>query len=102
MSYAVIVVNPDTTRIESGRLYDVATADNEYEVESLPNGNLTDYLYVDGEYVYDHIKTQEEIEQEEAAANAELEAQVASSTYEMLVDHEYRICMMELTSGVTA
>ena len=55
-------------------------------VESLPEGNLPDYLYVNGEYVYDPIP-KVEVKPEPTAQD---------DTDAMMVDHELRITMLEL------
>ena len=36
-------------------------------VEKLPDGDVSDYLYVDGEYIYDPLPRPEEIESEPTA-----------------------------------
>lgn len=36
-------------------------------VEALPEGNISDYLYVDGEYVYEPLPEPEPVEQEPTA-----------------------------------
>lgn len=58
-------------------------------VESLPEGNLPDYLYVNGEYVYDPIP-KVEVKPEPTAQD---------DTDAMMVDHEYRLTLLEL--GIT-
>lgn len=63
MKYAVIKLD-DTNRIIDSRLYDDAT-DGEFEVDELPNGDIGDYLYVNGEYVYSPLNpiTDDELNQ---------------------------------------
>ena len=51
MNYAVITINKETKRIIEARLYD-APKEGEIGVGHLPSGNITDYLYENGEYVY--------------------------------------------------
>lgn len=35
--------------------YDQFAPESQPRVETLPDGDVNDYLYVDGEYVYDHV-----------------------------------------------
>ena len=56
-------------------------------VETLPDGNIVDYLYVNGEYVYSPLPEPEEPEHEPTEAEI---------TLDLLADHEYRLCMIEL------
>lgn len=56
-------------------------------VNTLPDGDITDYKYIDGSYVYDPLP------KPAAEPTAEAEA------LEMVVDHECRITLLEL--GVT-
>ena len=51
MKYAVITIDASTKRIIKSELYKEAKI-GEIEVDSLPSGNITDYLYNNGEYVY--------------------------------------------------
>ena len=51
MSYAVITINKETKRVVGARLYD-APKEGEFEVGYLPDGNVADYLYEDGKYIY--------------------------------------------------
>lgn len=63
MKYAVIKLDNENRIIDS-RLYDDA-GDGEFEVDSLPNGDIGDYLYVNGEYVYSPLNpiTEEQLNQ---------------------------------------
>lgn len=79
---------------EDGRILSVAfetyaTADMPL-VEIIPEYNITDYKYIDGSYVYDPL-SRPEPETEEPTAEED--------TLSMIVDHEYRLTMLEL--GVT-
>ncbi|MCU6756444.1 Uncharacterised protein [uncultured Eubacterium sp.] len=56
-------------------------------VEVLPDGDITDYKYIDGSYVYDPL-TKPKPQQEEPS--------VEEDTLSMLVEHEERIIMLEL------
>ena len=58
-------------------------------VETLPDADITDYKYINNEYVYDPLPV---------AVTAE-EATAEGDTLSMIVDHEYRLTMLEL--GVT-
>lgn len=51
MKYAVITVDTSTKRIIKSALYK-EPENGEIEVDSLPSGNITDYLYENGEYIY--------------------------------------------------
>lgn len=64
MNYAVITINKENKRIIEARLYDIPK-EGEIGVESLPSGNITDYLYENGEYVYSPNKdiSEEALEQ---------------------------------------
>ena len=55
-------------------------------VDSIPKGNLLDYLYVDGEFVYNPVP-KVEVKPEPTAQD---------DTDAMMVDHELRITMLEL------
>lgn len=54
-------------------------------VEELPEGNVADYLYQDGSYVHDPLPEPEPAEPSEE-----------DDTAAMLVDHEYRLTLLEL------
>lgn len=56
-------------------------------VDSFPDGDVTDYRYVDGEYIYDPEPKPEPTAQEPT---------VEEDTLSMLVDHEERIINLEL------
>ena len=99
MSYAVITINSDTKRIESARLYSEPSAENEYAVDSLPGGTLTDFLYINGKYEYNHIETEEDKKKKEAEEEQALTEEFKNNLAETITDYEYRICMLEL--GVT-
>lgn len=99
MSYAVITINSDTKRIESARLYSEPSAENEYAVDSLPGGTLTDFLYVDGKYEYNHIETDEDRKKKETEEEQALAAEFTDNLTETIADLDYRVCMLEL--GVT-
>lgn len=78
---------------EDGRIlsatYEVYAAAGMPLVEVLPDGDITDYKYINNEYVYDPLPV---------AVTAE-EATAEEDTLSMIVDHEYRLTMLEL--GVT-
>ncbi len=59
-------------------------------VETLPDGDITDYKYINSEYVYDPEPKPEPASQEPTAETEALE---------MVVDHECRIALLE--AGVT-
>lgn len=56
-------------------------------VDSLPDGDILDYLYINGEFIYDPIPVVD-IEEIEHTAQDDTDA--------MLIDHEYRLTMLEL------
>lgn len=64
MNYAVISIDKATKRIVTARMYSEPKG-SEIGVEELPSGNLTDYLYKDGEYIYSPYEniTAEQLEQ---------------------------------------
>ena len=53
-------------------------------VASLPDGDIADYLYVDGEYIYDPLPVPENV----PSAQEDIDA--------MLIEHEYRLTLLEL------
>lgn len=55
-------------------------------VEALPEGNIPDYIYKDGEFIYDPIPEEEVVEIPTPQADTDA----------MMVDHEYRLTMLEL------
>lgn len=77
------------SRILSATYDEYAPADQP-RVESLPEGDISDYKYVDSEYVSNPLP-----EPEAEAAEPTTEDDLTS----MAIDHEYRITMLEL--GVT-
>lgn len=59
----MIALNVDkkTSRVLSASLlFNGASMPGGVKVETLPNGNLYDYLYINGEFVYSPIEKQEE------------------------------------------
>ena len=56
-------------------------------VNTLPDGDITDYKYIDGSYVYDPLPKPEPQPEEPS---------VEEDTLSMLVEHEERIIMLEL------
>ena len=72
MSYA-IQINPETNRIEHStfsKYVNPGNADRYILVDTLPSGetqkenDITNYLYIDGEYVYDPLPKPEPVEPE--------------------------------------
>ena len=101
MAYAIIKVNPKTTRIESARLYDIIRDENEFEVEHLPDGQITHYKYINNEYIYDDTIIEEEKKEQELQEEKQLINNFNDNLIELEADHEYRICMLELNSGIS-
>ena len=56
-------------------------------VNTLPDGDITDYKYINNEYVYDPLPGPEPDAQEPTAEE---------DTLNMLIDHEERLIMIEL------
>lgn len=98
MAYAIIKINPDTKRIESARLYDTNIGENEYEVNSLPNGDITHYLFENDQYVYDHVETEWEKREREYREELALKNELNENMADIMADYEYRLCMLELGS----
>lgn len=63
---------------EDGRIlsatFEKYAAKDQPLVETLPEGNIADYLYVDGQYVYDPLPKPEEPDPEEATTDEVLNA----------------------------
>lgn len=59
-------------------------------VDSFPDGNVTEYCYENGEFIHDPLPKPEPTAQEPTAEEDALS---------MIVDHEYRLTLLEL--GVT-
>ena len=57
-------IDKETGRILSATYPQYATDDAVF-VETLPDGDISDYLYVDGEYVYDPLPEPEQPEPQE-------------------------------------
>ncbi len=54
-------LDKETNRVLSASLlFNGTSMPGSVEVEALPDGNLYDYLYVNGEFVYSPIEKQEE------------------------------------------
>lgn len=83
MKYALSM--NDERRILSAT-YEKYAPKNAVLVSELPDGNIADYLYKDGEYIYDPLPDPVQVsvptEEDDTAA--------------MLVDHEYRLTLLEL------
>lgn len=75
----------EDNRILSATFDEYATEDVP-KVETLPEGNITDYKYVDGGYVYDPLPEPEPTPEPTAESDMQ----------EMIVDHEYRLTLLEL------
>ena len=57
-------------------------------VEALPEGNLYDYLYINGEYIYNPISEEKVEIQHTPTPQDDVDS--------MLIDHEYRLTLLEL------
>jgi hypothetical protein len=53
-----LILEPETGRVQSAGIYAKPPADA-VGVDALPEGNLMDYLYKSGEFVYDPLPTEE-------------------------------------------
>lgn len=60
--------------------------ENATVVEELPEGNIYEYRYINGEFVHEPLPVEENIE----------DPTEADDTAAMLVDHEYRLTLLEL------
>lgn len=76
---------------EDGRVLS-ASYYNEYSpadapvVEELPGGDIYEYRYVDGEFIHDPLPEPEPVEVVSPQADTDA----------MIVDHEYRLTLLEL------
>lgn len=106
MKYAVITVDSSTKRIVKSELYKEAK-NGEIEVDSLPSGNITDYLYENGEYIYspESPEDQTEItqlkEQKVAESKTKLKSYLASHPLQW-TDGEYYSVTEEKQSLLTS
>lgn len=106
MKYAVITVDASTKRIIKSALYKEAE-DGEIEVDSLPSGNITDYLYENGKYVYspetpeDPIEIKQLKEYKVSQSKAELRNYLASHPLQW-IDGEYYSVTEEKQSLLTS
>ena len=85
MNYALNLAE-DNRILSACKVLPKGSYDNMPIVDVLPEGNLPDYQYIDDEYVYNPLPV-EEIKPEPTAQD---------DTDAMMVDHEYRITMLEL------
>ena len=69
-------IEKETNRILSATYPKYATEDMP-KVDELPQGNIADYLYIDGEYVYSPLPKPEPIEPAEEATTDEMAAAIA-------------------------
>lgn len=53
-----LILEPETGRVQSAGIYAIPPADA-VGVDALPEGNLMDYLYKDGGFVYDPLPKEE-------------------------------------------
>ncbi len=74
MLYA-LNLNNETNRILSAT-YDQYAPKEQPRMDTLPEGNIIDYLYVDGKYVYDPLPEPEPEPQSEVATNEQLQAEI--------------------------
>lgn len=73
-------------RILSATLPEYAP-ESQPRVETLPEGDISDYRYVNGEFVYDPLPKSEDTDSTPT---------LQEDTDSMLVDHEYRLTLLEL------
>lgn len=76
----VLNIDPKTNRILSAAIMPHPPA-GAVLVDTLPDGDITDYLYVDGAYVYDPLPEPEPVEPEPTAEEriAALEEELAAT-----------------------
>ena len=79
------LVLDDNNRIIDAPVQRYASADA-INVDELPDGDFHDYLYVNGEYVYDPLPRPEPV----------IEPSAQDDTDAMFIDLEYRLTMLEL------
>lgn len=91
MKYALNLA--DDGRILSAT-YPKYAPEDAVKVEMLPDFDITDYLYVDGQYVYNPLPEQEEPEQEEATLESRVETLETDST-------EMKEALEMILNGVT-
>lgn len=106
MKYAVITVDAATKRIIKSKLYKDAEK-GEIEVDSLPSGDITDYIYENGEYVYSPEKPEDSTEIEQlkeqriAESKTKLKGYLASHPLQW-TDGEYYSVTEEKQSLLTS
>lgn len=86
MKYALNIA--EDGRVLSATYPQFAPADA-VQVDALPDGDISEYRYIDGEFIHDPLPKPE-------ADNTPTEAE---DTAAMLIDHEYRLTLLEL--GIT-
>lgn len=82
MSYAVIAIDNNTRRVLRARLYSTPQS-GEIGVEELPTGNINDYLYENGRYIYcpDEVTTKEMLQQKKEEKLSEVSAMCQQTIY---------------------
>ena len=106
MKYAVITIDSKTKRITKSELYRDAK-DGEIEVDSLPSGDIADYIYEDSKYVYspetpeDPVEIKQLKEQRVAESKTKLKEYLASHPLQW-TDGEYYSVTEEKQSLLTS
>ena len=68
-------------------------------VDTMPDGNIADYLYLDGQYVYDPVPEPEASVEEQIS---ELKAELSSTDYKIVKCSEYQLAGLELPYDIVA
>ena len=95
MKYALNLSNDN--RILSATFSKYA-GENATLVDNLPDGNITDYLYQDGEYVYSPIP----VEENKNEKIAELKTKLSSTDYKIIKCSEAQLVGEELPYDIKA
>lgn len=94
-------IDSETSRVLSAAKYyrydtgepEVYVPEGMTAVESLPDGDISDYLYKDGEFIYDPLP-KEETTESTAEDTSDAEAELMETT----IDHELRLSALELAA----
>lgn len=68
-------------------------------VDTLPDGNITDYLYQDGTYIYNPIPEAEVSVEEQIS---DLKAELSSTDYKIVKCSEYQLAGLELPYDISS
>lgn len=91
-------INKETNRILSATYPEYASVDAVI-VEELPAGNLADYLYVDGKYIYEPIPEPSPTVEQQIA---ELKSELSATDYKIIKCSEAQLVGEELPYDIIA